>query len=205
MNRNLLDRLKRRPLEPPPSPPRIVPDVWAASVRSLINLVSGGNEDRPIVVHPWSGRVVSVAPMPASASDSDGEDPGWPGTAGMLSFGALCAAATDKAMGHLFGERYPVAGPELEDDLNLYATWAPVRVVGELGADGWVHRLPREIQWRTGVNDDPAPMFVVRGPRESDPVWCGTLAALRVKVDVASLWGNWWRSVEAVAEGMTGE
>lgn len=201
MNRTLLDRLKRRPIEPPPSPPRIVPDTWAASVRSLINLVSGGNEDRPIVVHPWSGRVVSLAPLPASTGDAD-DDAGWPGTAGMLEFGALCAAVTDQAMGHLFGDQYPVAGPELADDLKLYATWAPVLVVGELGAEGWVHRLPREMQWKPGVNADPVPLFVVLGPRESDRVWCGTLASLRRKADVESLWGDWWRTVVEVAEGM---
>lgn len=206
MLRDVWNQVRRRREEP--SAPDEPVDSWSRiSVRGLINLVSDGDEDRPIVINPWTGRVTSVEPgdfRDGVVSSAEGGE--WPGTAGVLSYAAVCARAVDMTCGWLFDDRYKAAeGTDLQDELDVMASWAPVRVTGDLGADGWVYRLPREIKWKPGVNADPVPLFVVLGPRESDPVWCGTLASLRRKVDVTALWGDWWRSVEAVAEGMVGE
>lgn len=78
--------------EDPPAPLSV--DRWArATVRDLINLVADGNEDRPLVVHPWDGRVVAVDAPDWNADLEAGE---WPGTAGVLTFAATCARLVDR-------------------------------------------------------------------------------------------------------------
>lgn len=176
-------------------------DRWArATVRDLINLVADGNEDRPLVVHPWDGRVVAVD-VPEWGDDLEAGE--WPGTAGVLSFAATCARVLDRMGGWLLGDRYhPVSGDDLQDELTVMASWAPVRVEA-FGGVGWVHRLPREIQWGGGVNVDPVPQFVVMGPTPPDRPWVGSLEALRVKSLKDSLRADWWWRVVDAAEGMT--